>query len=71
MFKAMDMPNLSDSELLHKMVKGCIKANTSVPRSKTPTIPVKALQDMFKVWPTNEKLSIKDISLKYLCILAL
>ena len=59
------------SSEVHTFVQALIKSGTKSPMVKTPVMPVHVFLSLFNEWPSNDRLSIKDLRLKCICLLAL
>ncbi len=64
-----------DKEVLHgpilQLVNGLIKSSTMCPMVKTPIMPTEPFRDLFMQWPVNEDLTIKNLRIKVICLMAL
>ena len=69
LFDALSFPQIPS--VIHLHVEALIKSGTLAPMIKTATMPIDAFYDMFNCWPDNEDLSLKDLRLKCICLLAL
>ena len=72
MYKALGVsPSLLGSDRLRNCVNSLVKSYTVAPMPKTDIMPMQAFHAMFMSWRDNEALSIKDLRLKAICLLAL
>jgi len=71
LFDATGSHNPLHDDRLRKLVDGLIKSATKAPMTKTPVMPIRPFHDMFHSWEDNDKLSIKDLRIKVICLLAL
>lgn len=56
---------------VNDLVQALIKSGTKAPMIKTPAMPIQPFFDLFMKWPDNDSLSIKDLRLKCVCLMAL
>ena len=56
---------------MHKFITALTKSGTKVPGQRTKVMPCKPFYELFFSWATNEILTIKDIRLKAVTLLAL
>ena len=68
-FSAVNMSRVGEN--IHVFVQALTKSGTKSPMLKTPVMPIGAFFSLFNDWPNNEGLSIKDLRLKAVCLLAL
>jgi len=54
-----------------KLVDGLVKSGTMAPMVKTAIMPIQPFHDLFTAWPDNSMLSIKDLRMKVICLMAL
>ena len=71
MMDALGVPRAISSTYSSKLVDGLIKSATLRPMVKAPVMPVDPFLNLFLRWEDNDKLSIKDLRLKTICLLAL
>jgi len=70
-YKGMQLPNVMDSPELQMLITGLIKSGTSVPMNRSKVMPVQSFHDLFLSWPDNSLLSVKDLRLKAITLLAM
>ena len=71
LYSAMDTYNPIHSPDISKLVTALIKSQTLAPRIKTPVMPVQSFSKLFASWNTNDMLTIKDLRLKAITLMAL
>jgi hypothetical protein len=70
-FRSLDLSVTVFSNEIDLLVKGLVKSGTSVPAARTHAMPVECFVVLFKSWPSNSVLSIKDLRAKCVALLAL
>ena len=63
--------NPMDSVYIHMLISALVKSTTFKLLNKSSVMPVKPFAELFKKWPVNEQLSINDLRLKVICLMAL
>lgn len=63
--------NPMDSVYIQMLISALVKSSTYRPLTKSSVMPVKPFAKMFQQWPSNEQLTIKDLRLKAICLMAL
>lgn len=71
LYDAMGLDNPTSGGYVSKLVNGIIKSGTHVPMTKTPVMPIEPFYVLFQEWPDNDLLSVKDLRLKTICLMAL
>lgn len=71
LYSAMDVCNPIHCVDISKLVTSLIKSQTLLPRIKTPVMPVNAFHKLFSHWLCDEKLTLKDIRMKAITLMAL
>ena len=71
LFKAKGLPNLVQDEDVQKLMSALVKSGTQAPRCRSKVMPVSPFTSLFESWPDAEELSIQDLRLKTVCLLAL
>lgn len=71
MFDALDMNNVVLSDNVTKLVDSLVKSATLKPMVRTAVMPISPFVDMFMSWPDNDKLDLKKLRLKAICLLSL
>ena len=71
LFEALGSPGVFSSGYIIKLISGLIKSGTTVPMTRTPVMPISPFQDMFRSWPDNFKLSLSQLRLKAITLLAI
>ena len=66
-----DINPVSKNSDLRRLSNALVKTGTVLPRSKTPVMPVKPLNDLFLSWDVNSALNIKQLRQKSLALLAI
>ena len=61
---------LQDTDV-RKLVGALVKTGTVIPRKKTPVMSIEPFKCLFLQWPKNEQLTVKQLRLKTLTLLAL
>jgi hypothetical protein len=56
---------------IDKLIKGLVKSGTTVPMARSSAMPASCFSSLFLGWPENSQLSIKDLRLKCLTLMAL
>lgn len=70
-YEAMDMDPPSRSPLITKLLTALIKSESRLPRTKTPVMPIEPFSNLFIRWDGNSQLSLKDLRLKCITLMAL
>lgn len=63
--------NPAKDKAISMLCDGLVKSGTTAAMVKTPILPVKPFHDLFASWPENSELSIKNLRLKTITLLAL
>lgn len=71
LYKAKGLENIVQDESLQRLITALIKSGTECPMTRSKVMPVENFHDLFTTWPENETLSVKDLRLKALTLLAL
>ncbi len=71
LYDALGVHNTAQSTTISKLVTGLVKSATLRPMVQTPVMPVRPFLDLFTSWADNDKLSLKNLRLKAVCLLAL
>jgi hypothetical protein len=71
MYAALDMPALCRTEEIRRLVTALIKSGTRIGMRRSSVMPVQPFLDLFREWPQNSDLPIKDLRAKCICLLAL
>lgn len=71
LYEGYGLPNLMRSEDISRLCDGLVKAGTDAGRVRSKVMPIKPFHELFSTWPSNEDLSIKDLRLKSVTLLAL
>ena len=56
---------------IYKLIDGLIKSGTTNPMNRSKVMPVENFRDMFLTWPGNYMLTLEDLRLKCMTLLAL
>ena len=56
---------------IYKLVSGLIKCEMTRPMQRSKAMPIKPFMEMFQVWPGNWFLTIEDLRLKCISLMAL
>lgn len=71
LFDAMELNKAVLHGSITKLVDGLVKSATVAPMIKTAIMPVKPFHDLFTAWPDNGLLTLKDLRMKVICLMAL
>lgn len=71
LYETLDLCDITKHRDLMRLKQSLIKSGTSQPMKKSVTMPVENFKDLFVDWPVNDELSIKQIRLKAITLLAL
>ena len=71
LYEALGVPSPVDSPLISRLSCALVKCETTQPRNKTAVMPVASFKELFISWKDNESLSIKQLRLKCITLLAL
>ncbi len=71
MYDALNAGRPLDSGRLQALVRGITKSCTLEPMRKTPVMPIDKFVELFELWPENDVLTIKELRLKVICLIAL
>lgn len=71
LYDSQGLPNPMFDPDIRKLVIALVKTGTDIPRSKTPVMPIQPFKDLFRSWPDNAELSIKQLRQKSLALLAI
>ena len=69
MFDALNVSELPS--IIHSLVESLIKSGTVRPMLKTAAMPIQPFYDLFMKMQDNDHLSLKDLRMKCICLLAL
>lgn len=70
LYEALDYDNVMHRPEIRKLCTALIKSGTQVPRNRTALLPVEPFKELFLSWEDNDKLTIKELRLKCLTLLA-
>ena len=70
-YDACGQPNLTNDPLIVRLADAIIKSGTSLPLQRSRVMDVAAFVRMFQAWPPNEDLSVKQLRLKAVTLLAI
>lgn len=70
LYDGLGLPNIMADADIRKLVVALVKSGTSQPRQRSAVLPIQPFHDLFLRWPDNELLSIKDLRLKCITLLA-
>lgn len=70
-YKSYGIFNVINNEHVQLLITSLIKSATNKPMAKSLVMPVQPFRDMFLGWPSNDLLSIKNLRLKTITLLAL
>ena len=71
LYSAFGLPNVCANKEILLLVQGLVKAGTTAPMSFSKAMPIGKFHDLFSQWPDNGYLSLKDLRLKSITLLAL
>ena len=71
LYESLGLTNPCSVGEISRLVTGLIKTGTTKPARRTESMPVEPFARMFESWPDNELLSIKDLRLKCITLVAL
>jgi len=71
LYETLDLYDISKHRDIMRLKMSLIKSGTSQPMKKSVIMPVENFKELFLQWPVNNKLSIKQIRLKAITLLAL
>ena len=63
--------DLTKDTCINRLITALVKSSTVAPMKKSSTLPVEVITQMFMSWGSNDKLSIHNLRLKALALLAL
>ena len=70
-YKGYGVYNVMDNEYVQLFITALIKSSTQRPMSKSSVLPVQPIRDLFLGWPKNDQLSVRQLRLKTITLLAL
>ncbi len=70
-YQLFDMYNVMDSSDIRRLVIGITKGGTQCPRVLTPAMPIEPFKIMFQHWSDNDQLTVTQLRLKCITLLAL
>lgn len=70
-FEIFRMPNIGQSQAISRLKYALIKTQTQQPRVHTPILPTAKFRELFHKWPDNDIISIHQLRVKTLTLLAL
>ena len=71
LYEGLGRDNVTNEPVVRNLVMALIKSGTKAPRKVTPVMPIKPFHDLFLRWPDNDLLTIRDLRLKTLVLMAL
>ncbi len=71
LYHALDLPSPVKSEKVHDLKTSLVKTQTQVPASGVKVMPIRPFHQLFLGWPSNGQLTIKQLRLKCITLLAL
>lgn len=71
MFKSRNLPDISQDFDLQHLIISLVKSGTSLPMQRSQVMPVDSFTKLFRDWPDNGMLSVKQLRLKAICLLSL
>ena len=71
MYQGLGLPDLTKTDVVQKLVSALIKSGTLQPRQQTKVMPIRPFRDLFHSWPDNSQLTIQQLRLKAITLLAL
>ena len=71
LYECLNLPSPMNSPELRYLVVALVKSGTTEPAKRTRVMPVKPFMDMFLTWKDNSDISIKDLRLKTVTLMAL
>lgn len=71
LYAAYDLRQTLDNYQLQLLVSALIKSATDVPMRRTAIMPIKPFRDLFMAWNDNYMLSLKELRLKCITLMAL
>jgi hypothetical protein len=70
-FTAIGARNIMDDPDIQKLISALVKSGTHKPRCRSRVMPVEPFTKMFSSWEDSDRLSIADLRLNAICLLAL
>ena len=70
-YRALDLPNISESYEIRMLITALVKSGTSVPMLRSKVMPVSHFHDLFMNWSGNDALNLRSLRLKAITLLAL
>lgn len=70
-YVALDMTDLTKDDCIIRLVSGLIKSKTQEPMKKSLVMPIEKFSDLFLNWGENRSLSLKQLRMKTIVLLAL
>ena len=71
LYAVLGLPSPVADGLLPRLIVALIKSGTKAPATETPLMPIKPFHDLFLKWDHNNKLTLKDLSLKSIFLVAM
>ncbi len=71
LYGALDMPSPAVHPEIEKLSCALVKSGTVAPAVRTSVMPIQAFHDLFMSWADNEELSVQDLRLKAITLMAL
>ena len=71
LYDVLNEQNLMTESDIKRFVTALVKSGTSEPMTKSKVMPLVKFTEMFESWPDSDKLSIKDLRLKCVTLLAI
>ena len=61
----------SQKRQIHDFKDALVKGGTTKPMERSKVMPIKSFKDLFYSWPSNQDLSVKDLQMKAITLLAI
>jgi integrase len=71
LYRVKALEDISQRQQIVYFKDALVKSGTVKPMEKSKVMPVKAFTDLFKSWPDNQRLSIRDLRLKAITLMAI
>ncbi len=71
LYEGLGYPNPMEDRYIRCLFTALVKSGTSIPARRTSVMPVKAFTDLFEGWNCDENLSVKDLRVKCITLMAL
>lgn len=70
LYRVSELPNPNGYDDIRALISALTKTHTTSPRQRSLVLPLEPFQKLFRDWPDNSALSLKDLRLKVITLLA-